>query len=106
LRRLDALNLLKLLPGDRLGLPTLRAVRWTGKGEFQQEIYRKWSLAVVERVAKPESAPGELFFLRYFQLSKETQAEFHGALKNLEQEFIRRSVYEMRTGVKNRENVR
>lgn len=105
-RRLDGLDLLKLLPGDRLRLPTLKAVSWTGEGPFLQKLYRDWSRALVTRLAKPDFQEGELFILRYLQMTPKTFAEFKEAIHTLEAEFVRRSVQEMRIHPDKIQNVR
>ncbi|MDD4976922.1 MAG: helix-turn-helix transcriptional regulator, partial [Bacteriovorax sp.] len=42
LRKMDALNLLKVLPGDRLGLPHPRGIKWVGRTKFVNSLYVKW----------------------------------------------------------------
>lgn len=106
LRKLDVLNLIKLLPGDRIRLPSVKAVRWTGDGKFVQKIYRSWSRLLVDNVTKPNRAEGDFFLLRYLQMKKGTYAEFIAAIKALEDEFVRRSIYEMRIESNNLEHVR
>jgi len=105
-RKLDLLGLIRLLPGDRLRLPTVKAVRWTGDGEFIRTIYRNWSRAFIDALAKPVHQEGELFIFRYLQMTKKTYGEFLSALHTLESEFTRRSIHEMRTVPKGLEHVR
>lgn len=105
-RRLDVLSLITLLPGDRMRLPSVRAVRWTGDGEFIRKTYRDWSRRLVEDVAKPVSDAGELFIIRYFQMTTKTHGEFIAAIKALETEFVRRAIHEMRTRPPGLEHVR
>jgi transcriptional regulator with XRE-family HTH domain len=97
LRKLDALKLLRLLPKDRLQLPVIRAVNWAGEGEFFTKIYREWSRNLLESVAKPKTNPDEFFLLRYLPMTQNTYKEFNLALLTLEEEFIRRSIQEMKT---------
>ncbi len=96
-RKLDVLGLIKLLPGDRLRIPSIKAVHWSGDGEFIRTIYRNWSRSLIERIAKPENSEGDVFLLRYLQMTKKTYGEFLTALHTLESEFVRRSIQEMRT---------
>jgi transcriptional regulator with XRE-family HTH domain len=105
-RRLDDLSLIKLLPGERLRLPSIKAVRWTGDGEFLRSIYRQWSRSMVEDLAKPEVQKENLFILRYLQMSQKTYVEFQSALRTIEEEFVRRAIYEMRTRPTGLEHVR
>lgn len=97
LRKLDNLKLLKLLPNDRLHLPSIKAVRWVGQGDFVTKLYKSWAKEFFESVAKPNSRPDECFILRYLLMTQNTYKEFRLALANLEEEFIRRSIHEMRT---------
>lgn len=95
-RRLDVLGMLKLLPGEKIRVPTVKAIHWVGDGEFQQKMYRDWSLALVRDVAGASPAPDQFFILRYLQMTPKTYQEFKQAHRHLEEEFIRRSIQEMR----------
>ena len=97
LRTLDLLGLIELLPDNRLRVPAIQAIHWTGDGEFYRKIYREWSQNLVATVAKPKPGPDELFIVRYLQMSTKTYTDFINAQKNLEEEFIRRSLHEMRS---------
>ncbi len=105
-RKLDALNLLKLLPGDRIRIPSIKAVRWAGDGEFVQKIYHKWARVLIDSLAKSRQKEGEFFLLRYLKMKPNTYLEFIAALKSLEDEFSRRSIHEMRTEANKVEHVR
>ena len=94
-RKLDQLDLIKLLPGDRINIPSVRAVRWVGQGKFLSKLYREWSYKLIDNVAKPVPLPEELFIIRYQQMTKKTYSEFMAAQKALEDEFVRRSIQEM-----------
>lgn len=97
LRKLDSLDMIRLLPGDRLRLPSIKAVRWTGDGVFMRKIYQDWSRQMVEQLAVPNTSENELFLLRYLKVTPKTLAELMQAQRALEQEFIRRGIQEMRT---------
>lgn len=105
-RRLDTLGLIQLLPGDRLRLPSVKAVRWVGDGDFLRAIYRDWSRSLVNKLAKPSVQEGEFFLLRYLQMTPKTYADFAAALRALEEEFVRRSIQEMRAQARGLEHVR
>lgn len=94
-RKLDLLGLIKLLPGERVIVPSIKAVSWKGSGEFVAKLYREWSSQMVGQLAKPESAENELFIFRYIQMTTKTYAEFISAHRALEAEFMRRSIREM-----------
>lgn len=97
LRKLDTLGLIKLLPRDHIRLPSVKAVRWVGEGVFVRKLYQEWSRSLVDALAKPGPQKEYFFLLRYLQMTSETYAEFKTALASLEEEFVRRSIHEMRT---------
>lgn len=97
LRKLDQLNLLALLPGNRLRIPAVRAVRWVGDGPLVRKLHREWSAGFVKSIARPVPEAGEQFLSRYFRASQRTADELKAALKDLETEFLRRAIKEMRT---------
>ncbi|AZZ37025.1 hypothetical protein CIK05_09540 [Bdellovibrio sp. qaytius] len=94
-RKLDLLGLVKLLPGERIIVPSIKAVSWKGSGKFVEKLYREWTSQMMSQIAKPESEEGELFIFRYVQMSSKTYAEFISAQRALEAEFLRRSIREM-----------
>lgn len=96
-RTLDVLKLIRLLPENKIRIPSIKAIRWEGDGEFTQKIYRSWSKNLINSFTKPVSSENEFFQVRYMQMKKSTYQEFLSALKALEEEFVRRSIYEMRT---------
>lgn len=95
IRKLDLLGLVKLLPGERVIVPSVRAVSWKGKGKFIEKLYQDWATRLVSQIAKAESEQDELFILRYVQMTPKTYNEFVIAQRSLEAEFMRRSVREM-----------
>lgn len=105
-RKLDSLKLIKLLPQNKIQVPSIKAIRWKNDGEFTKQIYKSWAQSLVHSVAKPNGAENEFFLLRYLQMRKSTYKEFMAALETLEGEFVRRSIYEMRTSPSNLEHVR
>jgi transcriptional regulator with XRE-family HTH domain len=97
LRKLDQLQLLELLPGDRVRVPPVRQIRWVGGGPLVNKLYREWSSDFLREVATPERRPGQQFITRYFRASRRTADELMAALQDLETEFVRRAIREMRT---------
>lgn len=97
LRRLDQLALLELLPGSRLRVPAVRPVRWVGDGPLIAKLHREWSAGFVKSVARPTPKGREQFISRYFRASRRTVEELQAALKDLEAEFLRRAIKEMRS---------
>lgn len=97
LRKLDQFQLLELLPAGRVRVPAVRQVRWVGGGPLVAKLYREWSARFLEKVAKPDPGPDSLFLIRYFRASEHTIRDLMDALRDLEQEFVRRATREMRT---------
>jgi transcriptional regulator with XRE-family HTH domain len=97
LRRLDQLGLLELLPGDRVRVPSVQQIRWVGGGPLIEKIYREWSQNFMQAVARPESAPNRLFMIRYLKASPRTFQDLIAAQRDLEAEFLRRAIRDMRT---------
>jgi transcriptional regulator with XRE-family HTH domain len=97
MRKLDNLDLIKLLPGDRIRVPSIKAVSWSGDNEFVRKLYRDWSRDLVDSLRMNTQQPNEFFLLRYLQMTSQTYTEFREALRNLEVEFVRRAIHEMRT---------
>jgi len=106
LRKLDLLRLLELLPGDHLRLPPVRPVRWVGGGPLVTKIYQEWSLkllhAAASSIRKPRESQADerkdsFFLMRYFRASSQTRNELITALRELEAEFTRRAIQDMRS---------
>lgn len=97
LRQLDKINLLAILPGDRIKIPPIRQIRWSGDGPLIRKLYQEWSMKLLKRVGTPNPKTGEYFMIRYLQMTSSTYEEFLRAMQSLESEFLRRAIYEMRT---------
>lgn len=95
-RRLDMLGLIKLLPNDRVRVPSVKAVRWMGGGKFLHKLYHDWSNNLVNSISKLVELPNELFIIRYLPMDEQLFSEFKRALKSVEDEFVRRSIHEMK----------
>lgn len=96
-RKLDDLKLIRLLPNSRIRVPSIRAVNWTGSGRFLKKLYTAWSANLINDIKKPSDSDQELFIIRYLPMTEKTFREFGMALKDLESEFVRRSIHEMQT---------
>ncbi len=103
LRKLDQMQLLELLPGDRIRVPSVEQIRWVGGGPLISKIYREWSQQLLRDVAKPDPEIDERdrshqhFLIRYFKMAPKTFQDLMSALKDIETEFVRRATSEMRT---------
>ncbi len=97
LRKLDQLKLLELLPGDKVRVPAIQQIRWVGDGPLIRKLYQEWGARFLRSVATPEQRPNEQFIIRYFRASSQTTVELMAALRDLEKEFVRRAIRDMRT---------
>jgi DNA-binding Xre family transcriptional regulator len=95
LKKLDELNLIQLLPNDRIKLPPLFLVKDFGPGPLLEKTYQKWGAAIVSELAYPRFQASGQFIVRCFQMKNETYEELLDRLLALESEFLRRAVREM-----------
>lgn len=105
-RKLDDLRLIKLLPNDRVRVPSIRAVDWTGKGKFVSKLYQEWSNQLLQDITRFHDNSDQIFLIRYLPMTEKTYHEFKLALQTLEKEFVRRSIFEMQTQHNNIHHVR
>lgn len=106
LRKLDQLGLLELLPEGRLRLPAVRQIRWVGGGPLVKKLYEEWSAKFLKSVAVPERNPDQLFLIRYVRASRKTREDLIAALHDLESEFVRRGIRDMRSEAPDLEHLR
>lgn len=111
-RKLDHLELLKVMEGNRLVLPRIQGIRWVGRSKFVVDLYRSWGRSLYEGALNTvfqQSAPGAddfYFTIRYLQMSESTWAEFKRELGELEARFSNRGTLEMRMHLGNLRHVR
>jgi transcriptional regulator with XRE-family HTH domain len=98
LRKLDQLKIIQLLPGDQIVLPPLVPVLDFGGGPLLEKIYREWALTMAHELAHPDHQKEGKFIVRYTKMSEESYKDFLIRLRELEIEFLRRGVREMRVG--------
>lgn len=107
LRKLDKINLIKISENDRLIIPTIKAISWTGQSHFIRKLYKEWSLNFLEKIAKPYSeSSDEHYTIRYLQMRKETYKEMINAMKKLEKDYIHQAIHEMRLNFDDLQHVR
>lgn len=106
LRLLDGVDLIKLLPGERVRVPAVQPITWHGGGALAKRLYKEWGHRLIDATATPDGIEGGQFLIRYFQMAPRTYAEFLEAQRALEQEFLRRSVQDMRKGLRSPVHVR
>ncbi len=95
LRKLDELNMIRLLPGDKVKLPPISMIRDFGSGPLLTQLYQEWGMAMVQQFADPRFQASGKFIIRCLRMKDETYQDFLSRLQELENEFLRRSVREM-----------
>lgn len=106
LRKLDEHDLLDLMPEGKVRVPAVRQIRWVGDGPLIRKLYREWSLRFISTVAAPEPTEGAYFQIRYVKVTPKTKRDFIEALRELESEFVRRGIREMREESSDLEHLR
>lgn len=106
LRKLDQHGLLELLPGGRVRVPPVQQVRWVGGGPLVERLYREWSQNFVRRVAGASPPAGAEFRVRYYKVSPALREELVRSLRELEAQFSRRAIQEMRAEDAGHEHLR
>ena len=98
LRKMDSLNLLKVLAGDKLRLPQPQGIKWASQSQFVLDLYRKWGQSLLTSSLQNmlNSSDKKYFSIRYLKMSTSTWNEFVLALENLEKKIINTAVREMR----------
>ncbi len=95
LLKLDDLGLIELHENNVIKLPKMRLNRWMGQGPLTDTIHYEWSMALVrEVVAFSPEEKSDHFMLRSVPLREESYREFLQAARDLEVEFLKRSVRE------------
>lgn len=96
LNRLDKLELLELLPENKLRIPHPQGISWLGQTKFMTELYLKWSHSLVDQVVKASERDSRYLMIRYLQMSEATWLELKAAMGKIEKTFANRAVREMR----------
>ena len=98
LRQLDDLGLITLLPEGKVKVPPVQQIRWVGSGPLIEKLYREWGGQFLQSVAKPDLEAHKLFLIRYMKVFPKTYEDLVRAQRELEVEFVRRGIQDMRTG--------
>ncbi|MBK9321946.1 MAG: helix-turn-helix domain-containing protein [Bdellovibrionaceae bacterium] len=98
LRKMDSLNLLKVLAGDKLRLPQPQGIKWTSQSQFVFDLYKKWGqdLLTSNLQNMTSESDNKYFSIRYLKMSANTWKELVLDLENLEKKIINTAVREMR----------
>ena len=108
LRKMDALNLLKILPKDRISLPRPQGIKWVGSTTFIDDLYTKWGHSLLNYAIKKKGIDPEnsYFSIRYLKMSESTWKDFKMNLENMEIQYTNIATREMRMGLKSLKHIR
>jgi transcriptional regulator with XRE-family HTH domain len=108
LRKMDVLNLIKVLPGDRLGLPRPQGIKWVGKSKFINDLYRQWGSTLLNNAIgeNANDLENSYFTIRYLKMCESTWKEFKLNLESLELQYTNTATREMRMNVQNLKHIR
>lgn len=97
LKKMEALNLVRIKANGQIKLPKISRIRWVGEGPFVEKIYQNWAAKIIRDLARPASKlnANELFIIRYLKLHENTYSELLRAQRDLEIEYIKKAVREM-----------
>ncbi len=106
LKMLDDLNLIQLLAQNKIKIPNLKMVKSFGDGPFLSKLYRDWGRELVTELADPKHQSSGQFIVRCLKMKPATYLEFLTRLRELDDEFTRRGIQEMRINLKNLKSMR
>lgn len=101
LKQLDELNLINLMPENKIKIPPIKMIRNFGSGPFLSKLYQDWGQTIVKDLADPQFQNTGHFIVRCLKMKDETYKEFLARLQELEIEFTRRGVREMNISMQN-----
>lgn len=101
LKILDELDLIVLLPENKVKIPDISFVRDFGPGPLLEKTYQNWSHRIVDELAHPKNQGSAQFIIRCLKMRKETYGEFLNQLREIEQHFAKRALREMSITTKN-----
>lgn len=93
--KLDALQMIVLLPGNKVKVPHPTRIRWRQDGPLVEYLFRHWSHRLITNVLDRKSAR-TVFVLRYLQMTPETYQDLLNRLQLLEDEFVKIAIREMK----------
>ncbi|OQW50847.1 MAG: hypothetical protein A4S09_11005 [Proteobacteria bacterium SG_bin7] len=106
LKKLNSLGLVRFTSTGVLRIPPVQSVYWVGKGPLVEKIYQNFSQQMMVELAHPNLSSDESFILRYYKVRPSTFNDLKAALKKLEEEFLARTVREMRMNSRGLKDVR
>lgn len=87
--------MIQLLPGNRVKIPDPTRIRWSSEGPLVQYLYQHWTKRLIQDVLQNQN-PTNFFQIRYLQMTEETYQELLQKMQNLEDEFVKRAIREMK----------
>jgi transcriptional regulator with XRE-family HTH domain len=106
LKALDNLELIRLLPQNKIKIPQISFVNDFGQGPLLEKTYQEWGHQLVDDLAKPELQSSSQFIIRNLKMKSETYQEFLRQLRDLEKHFAKRALREMAVSITNLKSVR
>jgi transcriptional regulator with XRE-family HTH domain len=95
LKRLDELELIRLLPEGKIKLPTISMVSNFGDGPLLEKIYKKWGHSTIDELAHPKHQSSGHFIIRSLKMKEETYQDFLFQLRELEKNTAKKAIREM-----------
>lgn len=106
LKALDHLNIIRLLPENKIKLPDVSLISDFGKGPLLNKTYQEWGHQIVEDLAKPEMQASSQFIIRSLKMKEETYHDFLSQLRKLERQIAKRALREMAISTTNLKSTR
>lgn len=95
LKQLDKLQLIKLLPENKVKLPQLDRIRHFGDGPLLRKLYQDWAVSIAQELATPLAQKESKFIIRCLRVKEETFKELVQKLQELDSEILTKGVREM-----------
>ena len=96
LSKLDRLNLIELHANEQIKIPRLRPVQWIRKDPFTDKLFKEWSNTLLQEAIHADKSDNSCHMrLQMYQLHTASVADLIQALKDVDDEFSRRSIREM-----------
>lgn len=106
LKKLDDLKLIRLHPGNVVKLPRIEPIRWESKGPLAKKIFSEWPNQILKDAQSNVDEYESHLILRYYKLTERSRKELVESLRAIEDEFLKRTIREMKLYRKDLESVR
>ncbi len=93
--QLDKHELIELHPNNVIRVPDIQPARWQTSGPFITEQKQQWAVQTIKDAARSTDADSDRLIVQYFRLSPDSFNELQNAIRELEQEFARRTARDL-----------